>query len=133
MSLAGAAPGVGAAGSWPPAAEAAAERTRQPRASRRSQGSVSSVPPAVERFTLRRNFRSRQRLTSSTARYPLCVYIDGIDRLARGHDQSVPLAPAKAQIGAAFGRSDMPDIRGVGAEDGAPFEPRVIPPSAPQF
>src|SRR6185437_3384888 len=42
--------------------------------------------------------------------------VEGIDRLARRHEEAVALEPAKADIGAALGQHDAADHLAVGGE-----------------
>ena len=48
---------------------------------------------------------------------PRCLDIDGVERLARGHEQPVALAAAEADVGADLRQPDLADARAVGRED----------------
>ena len=67
----------------------------------------------------------------SAARDPLGIQVDRIYRLAGGHEEAVPLAPAKAQIGASLRERNMADHRGIRGKDGDAVEPWRHPPPAP--
>jgi hypothetical protein len=54
----------------------------------------------------------------SAARDPLGLDIEGVDRLARSHEQAVALLAAETHIGAALGQHDAADHRAVGSVDG---------------
>jgi hypothetical protein len=45
----------------------------------------------------------------SAARAPLGLAIEGVDRLARGHEQAVALLAAETHVGAALGQQDAAD------------------------
>jgi hypothetical protein len=67
----------------------------------------------------------------SAARYPLGLDIEGVDRLARGHEQAVALRAAETHIGAALGQQDAADHRAVGRVDGDPVLGLAAGPGAP--
>src|SRR5947208_15272769 len=61
------------------------------------------------------------------------VDVDGVERLARRHEQPVPLDPTEAQIGAALRQRDAADHLAVrGKHDAAVEAPPAAPP-APQI
>jgi hypothetical protein len=67
----------------------------------------------------------------SAARDPLGLDIEGVDRLARGHEQAVALRAAETHIGAALGQQDAADHRAVGRVDGDPVLGLAAGPGAP--
>src|ERR1019366_5986612 len=62
--------------------------------------------------------RTRSMLPRSAARTALSLDIDGIDGLAGGHEQTIPFAPTKTEVGTAFRQQDTSDQRAVGGEHG---------------
>ena len=58
--------------------------------------------------------------------------IEGVDRLARGHEQAVALRAAETHVGAALGQQDAADHRAVGCEDGDPVLGLAASPGAPE-
>src|SRR5437764_1748385 len=67
----------------------------------------------------------------SAAQDPLGLDIEGVDRLARGHEQAVALRAAETHVGAALGQQDTADHRAVGREDGDPVLGLAAGPGAP--
>src|SRR5258707_13312637 len=64
--------------------------------------------------------RKRSHLRTTTVLSPeraLGVYIERVDRLARGHEQPVALQAAEAKVGAALGQRDAADQHAVGRVD----------------
>src|SRR5215475_16138437 len=67
----------------------------------------------------------------STTQDPLGLDIEGVDRLARGHEQAVALLAAETHVGAALGEQNAADHRAVGRVDGDPVLARAAGPGAP--
>ena len=64
---------------------------------------------------------------------PPRVHVQGIDRLARRHEQAVAAHPAEAQVGAAFRQADVPDGVACGVEHPHPVQVRrAHAPAAPK-
>src|SRR5215471_9409863 len=67
----------------------------------------------------------------STTQDPLGLDIEGVDRLARGHEQAVALLAAETHIGAALGQHDTADHLAVGSVDDDPVLGLATGPCAP--
>jgi D-galactarolactone cycloisomerase len=73
-------------------------------------------------------------LTMLAPRRALRVYIERVDRLARGHEQAVALQASEAEIGAALGQRDAADHDAVGREHHDAVEFGIAhAPAAPQI
>src|SRR5215831_12979121 len=68
----------------------------------------------------------------STTQDPLGLDIEGVDRLARGHEQAVALLATETHVGAALGQQDAADHRAVGRVDGDPVLRLAAGPGAPE-
>src|SRR5579872_4418699 len=71
--------------------------------------------------------------SSSAADRAFGVDVDGVERLARRHEQPVSLDPAEAQIGAAFGQGDAADHLAVRGDYDHSVQPLAGAPAAPQI
>src|SRR5262249_56255899 len=68
----------------------------------------------------------------SATQDPLGLDIEGIDRLARGHEQAVALQATETHVGTALGQQDAADHRAVGRVDGNPVLRLAARPGAPE-
>src|SRR6266851_9477855 len=57
------------------------------------------------------------RLLSSRRLGALCIHVDGVERLAGGHEKAVSLGAAETEVGTGFGKMNLADERAVGSED----------------
>src|SRR5689334_20064048 len=64
-----------------------------------------------------RGWRVPRASYGSATQDPLGLDIEGVDRLARGHEQAVALLATETHVGAALGQQDAADHRAVGRED----------------
>src|SRR5918993_4341865 len=55
--------------------------------------------------------RMWQRYNSLAGRRPLGVDVNGVEGLARGHEEAVPLRPAEGDVRAGFGQANAPEQR----------------------
>src|SRR5215475_3349195 len=67
----------------------------------------------------------------SAAQDSLGLDIEGIDRLARSHEQAVALLATETHVGTALGQQDAADHRAVGRVDGDPVLSLAAGPGAP--
>src|SRR5438094_356144 len=70
---------------------------------------------------------------ASAPRHALRLDIEGVDRLAGGHEEAVALPAAETDIGAALGQHDAADHRAVGGIDRDPVLGRAATPGAPDI
>src|SRR4051794_30532796 len=75
---------------------------------------TESRPPRSSRGGMRRAFPPLRWILP--AQHALRLHVHRIDRLARRHEQPVPLHTPEAQVGAAFGQQDAADQLAVGRE-----------------
>src|SRR5437667_5416266 len=70
---------------------------------------------------------------ASAPRHALRLDIEGVDRLAGGHEEAVALPAAETHIGAALGQHDAADHRAVGGVDRDAVLGRATAPCAPDI
>src|SRR5882724_10875451 len=68
----------------------------------------------------------------STALDALGIHVEGVERLARRHEESVALDSAEAEVGAALREQDAPYEPGGGIEDRHAIQPFAPAPAAPE-
>src|SRR5262245_30279901 len=71
--------------------------------------SRNPTPPPIRAARMARRY---VKATSAAGR-ALRLDVDRVDRLARGHEQAIPLAAAEAEVGASLGQQDPADQRAV--------------------
>src|SRR5436309_13399465 len=86
------------------------------------------MPPARKPMSSLRLIRRR-----SPARDALRLDVEGVDRLAGGHEEAVALLAAEADVGAALGQHDAADHRTVRIVDRDPVLGLAAAPRAPDI
>src|SRR5262249_55085633 len=77
--------------------------------------------------------KSERRDLVSGERRALGVDVERVERLARGHEQSVALDAAEAEVGAALGQQEAADQLPVGSDDRPPVQALAAAPPAPEI